>query len=207
MGTSKERQLAASPLLNKRDVSADLSLLLDQARDGNSDAFEAIYDVYAGRIYSYVFRMVSMKEDAEDITQEVFFLAYANLKHLRENANFEPWLYKIARNQVFKVKRKNKAKPESLDDEGRSIRETLKSSDSGGNPEGKLLSGELGGTIQTVLQSLPINYRETLMLATIHGLSYKDISVIMGRSLSSVKTDVYRARLIIADKMKKYLLS
>jgi RNA polymerase sigma-70 factor (ECF subfamily) len=184
--------------------SGALDVQLGKAKEGDSEAFAEIYDRYAVRIYSFATRMVRSREDAEDITQETFFLAYRNLKYLRQDINFEPWLYRIARNEIYKKRRKAKFKNSSLDDSDKGVFQLLRSTDPAADPENKLLSAELAKRVKAVFDTLPMKYKETLVLATLQGLSYQDISQIMGRSLSAVKTDVYRARLLISEKMRKY---
>jgi RNA polymerase sigma-70 factor (ECF subfamily) len=148
--------------------------------------------------------MIGSREDAEDITQDTFLLAFRNLKDLREQDRFEQWLFRIARNEVYKRQRKARFKPDSLDDSDRGILRVLKSEDSAGNPENRMLSAELGKKVRAVFDSLPMKYKETLVLATLQGMDYQEISRILGRGLSSVKTDVYRARLILSEKLRKY---
>jgi RNA polymerase sigma-70 factor, ECF subfamily len=181
-----------------------LDIRLSKAKLGDSEAFSEIYDEYAVRIYSFASRMIGSREDAEDIAQNTFFLAFQNLKELREHAHFEQWLYRIARNEVYKRQRKIKFKTDSLDDLEKGISRGLKKIDSADNPENRMLSAELGKKVKSIIDGLPIRYKETLVLATLQGLNYQDISRIQERSLSSVKTDIYRARLIISEKMRKY---
>ena len=203
MGMTEKSVNSVSPAQTGAEP-LDLDLQLRKAKSGDSQAFGAIYDRYAARIFNFVSHLAGSRQDAEDITQEAFFLAYRSLKNLRDHAHFEQWLYKIARNEIYKNQRKTKSRPDSLDDADKGILQILKSADPAGNPENRLLSGELGKKIRAIFKSLPMQYKETLVLATLQGLSYQEISGILGRSLSSVKTDVYRARLIISEKMRKY---
>jgi len=203
MGTT-EKISTALPTPTGMDLSAALDTQLNKAKLGDPESFSEIYDRYVARIFNFALHLVGSREDAEDITQEAFLQAYRNLKDLRDHAHFEQWLYKIARNEIYKSQRKTRLRPDSLDDAEKGIIHILKSPDPAGNPENKLLSGELGEKIKAIFRSLPMQYKETLVLATLQGLSYQEISGIMGRSLSSVKTDVYRARLMISEKMRKY---
>ncbi len=192
-----------SPENAKGEQPIDESLIT-RAQKGDLEAFSEIYDRYAGRIYGFVYRMVGSREDAEDITQDTFFLAYSNLKHLRDQSHFDPWMYRIARNEVYKKKRKVKIKPDSLDDAEKGIHQVLKSNSFESNPEDKLLSTELGTRFKEIFNSLPINYREALILATFQEMNYREISEIVGRSMSSVKMDIYRARMLLSEKMQKH---
>jgi RNA polymerase sigma-70 factor, ECF subfamily len=201
MGTTEK---APNPI-STNDAAAEpsIALQLQKAASGDSQAFSGIYDRYAARIFNFASHMAGSREDAEDITQNTFFLAFRNLKSLREHDHFEQWLYKIARNEVYKKQRKWKFRQDSLDDEENGTIHILKSNDPAGNPEQRLISAELGKKIRTVFRKLPIQYKETLVLATLQEMSYQEISEIQGRSISSIKMDVHRARLIIAEKMRK----
>jgi RNA polymerase sigma-70 factor (ECF subfamily) len=201
MGTTEKWTNSISPGEEQPDV---LEARLGRAKLGDAEAFSEIYDRYAARIYSFAFRMVGSREDAEDITQDTFFLAFRNLKDLREQAHFEPWLYKIARNEIYKKRRKAKIKSDSLDEWDKGALYVLRSTDPAGDPEGKLLAAELGTRVKAIFDALPMRYKETLVLAVLQGLNYQKVSRILGRSLSAVKTDVYRARLLISEKIGKY---
>ena len=193
-----------SPQKIGTDPPNSLDSQLGKAKLGDSAAFAEIYDQYVARIYGFASHMIGSREDAEDITQDTFFQAFRNLKDLREHGHFEQWLYRIARNEIYKRQRKAKHKPDSLDDSHKGILHILRSVDPASNPESRLLSAELGKKVKAVFHTLPVRYKEALVLATLQGLSYQAICRIQGRSLSSVKTDVYRARLLISEKMQKY---
>jgi len=199
-----ENPNSISPQKIGTDPPNSLDSQLGKAKLGDSAAFAEIYDQYVARIYGFASHMVGSREDAEDITQDTFFQAFRNLRSLRNHGHFEQWLYRIARNEIFKKQRKAKHKPSSLDDSHKGILHILRSADPAGNPEKRLLSAELGKTVKAVFNTLPMRYRETLVLATLQELSYEAICRIQGRSLSSVKTDVYRARLLMSEKMQKY---
>jgi RNA polymerase sigma-70 factor (ECF subfamily) len=195
-------------LISPRKIGTDPPNTLDnrlgKAKLGDSEAFAEIYDQYVARIFGFASHMIGSREEAEDVTQDTFFLAFQNLRNLRNHGHFEQWLYRIARNEIYKRQRKAKHKPDSLDDTHKGILHILKSADPASNPESSLLSAELGEKVKAAFHTLPMRYKETLVLATLQELSYQAICRIQGRSLSSVKTDVYRARLLMSEKMRKY---
>ena len=203
MGTTEKLPGSMPPNKTKPELSKILDLQLQKAKLGDSQAFSEIYDRYAGKIFNFASHMVGLREDAEDITQETFFRAFRNLKGLRDHANFEQWLYQIARNEIYRRGRKSRIRHDSLDDPDKGIFHILKSANPAADPENRLLSVEQGEKIRRVFKTLPVHYKETLVLATLLGLNYQEISGILGRSISSVKTDIYRARLIISEKMRK----
>jgi len=73
------------------------------------------------------------------------------------------------------------------------------------NPDEEYQTQELEGVITNVIAELPEKYREVFVLSALQHLSYEQIANIVGRSISSVKTDIHRARLEVRDSVKKYL--
>lgn len=76
-----------------QDLSKDVLL---QAAQGDIQAFEEIYKVTSGFVYNVAFRVVGNKEDAQEITQDVFLKIYKNLKNFEFRASFKTWVYRIA---------------------------------------------------------------------------------------------------------------
>ena len=179
--------------------------LVEEAQNGDGAAFQAIYEYFAPRIYNFLFRLLGSRDEAEDVAQQTFLNALRQLRTLRDAGQVESWIYRIARNEVYLRYRRKKAV--SLDDEEVEIDTgKLEESRLHANPEKLLLNVELGSVIQSVLNSLPAKLREVFVLAVIQGFSYQDIAGIVGRSLLSVKTDIYRARLLVKEELRKYLV-
>lgn len=179
--------------------------LVEEAQNGDGAAFQAIYEYFAPRIYNFLFRLLGSRDEAEDVAQQTFLNALRQLRTLRDAGQVESWIYRIARNEVYLRYRRKKAV--SLDDEEVELDTgKLEESRLHANPEKLLLNVELGSVIQSVLNSLPAKLREVFVLAVIQGFSYQDIAGIVGRSLLSVKTDIYRARLLVKEELRKYLV-
>lgn len=186
-------------------MGQELETLIRRAKSGDGAAFQTIYEFFAKKIYNFVYRMLSSREEAEDIVQDTFLIAYRELKTLRKDGQFEAWIYRIARNQVYQKLRHGKFLRYTLDDEqGPDVKE-LKGKNPDRNPEEHLLNDELSRAIQSALGHLPEKLREVFVLAVIQRIAYKDICEIVGKSLSAVKTDIYRARLMMRDELKDYL--
>ena len=182
--------------------------LVLEARNGNRDAFKAIYECYGARIHNFLYRLLGSKSEAEDATQQTFLIALSRLETLRDPDLLESWIYRIARNEVYqKYRRKRLDSLEELDDEDRSQAFAERTPDLRlhGQPEKALLNEELAEALQSALNSLPLKLREVFVLAVVEEMSYQEISAIVGRSLLSVKTDIYHARLIAKQKLSHYL--
>jgi RNA polymerase sigma-70 factor (ECF subfamily) len=195
-------------LYNCRSMNGDrtASLLVEQAQGGDRGALQAIYDLYAPRIHNFLLGMLGSREEAEDVTQQTFLIVLRQLGTLRDANQLESWIYRIARNEVYQKFRRQKVLREETDplgaDEGSgsAVEERLHA-----DPERILLSRELRGALRSALRGLPVRLREAFVLGVIQGMSYKDVGLISGRSVLSVKTDVYRARLALKEDLKKYL--
>jgi RNA polymerase sigma-70 factor, ECF subfamily len=171
--------------------------IIERARSGDLDAFRSIHTAYARRILNFIYRMVDNREDAEDITQNVFLSAFHELKKLQDADKFESWLYRIARNEVYQAFRRKRTEPQPFEpakseQDGEQL--PVEVTDSRPSPQDRILQEELGTVIRRVLSSLPPKLREVFVLAVIDEKSYAEISEIVGRSLLSVKTDIFRAR-------------
>jgi RNA polymerase sigma-70 factor (ECF subfamily) len=188
------------------DQDRKISVLVGQAQGGDRGAIQAIYESYAPRIYNFILGMLGSREEAEDVTQQTFLIVIRRLGTLRDANLLESWIYRIARNEAYqkfrrqKVVREEGDPPAGDDAPGPAVEQRLHA-----NPEKLLLSQELRGALRSALRGLPVRLREVFVLGVIQGMSYKDVSGISGRSILSVKTDVYRARLTLKKELQKYL--
>lgn len=168
--------------------------------------FYRLYNLYSKPIFNFVRRLIGGSADAEDLTQETFLKVHTEIGRLREPSQFKFWLYRIARNEVYQRLRRSQRTPEvSIDDDDLSYYNFLPQEEGSFDPESRVLSSEMQEVVQAALQKLSPKYRDVFVLAVFHKMSYDDITKIVGRSLLSVKTDIYRARLALKDALSSYL--
>ena len=184
----------------------ELEEIVREAQQGSLESFHRLYRSYSRAIYNFIWRLVGESADAEDLTQETFLKAHSELKKLRDPAQFKYWLYRIARNEVYqKLRKSQRVTVVSIDDEEVSYYDFLEGGSSGFDPESQVLALELNQVIHQALEAMSPKYRDVFVLALFQKESYEDISKVVGRSLLSVKTDIYRARLAVKEKLSKYL--
>jgi RNA polymerase sigma-70 factor (ECF subfamily) len=182
--------------------------IVDRARQGSLDDFHRIYSLYSKPIFNFICRLIGSAAEAEDLTQDTFLKAYSELSSLRDPRQFRFWLYRIARNEVYQRLRRSKRKSEvSIDNEEISYYDFLPDESHDLDPEKRVLARELRSVIRSSLLELKPKYRDVFVLAVFEKVSYDDITKIVGRSLLSVKTDIYRARLAVKDAIRTYLES
>ncbi|SNX55123.1 sigma-70 family RNA polymerase sigma factor [Thermoanaerobacterium sp. RBIITD] len=165
--------------------------LLNLAKNGDINAFETVISNYQNYIYNIIFRIVGLKEDALDLTQETLIKAYINLNKFKGNSEFKTWLYKIAVNVSLDFIRKKKGVEEQLN-EISDLR----------TPEDIVDERITREIILDELNKLQNDYKIALILRDIEGLSYSEISKITKASLGTVKSRISRARNILKENLK-----
>jgi RNA polymerase sigma-70 factor (ECF subfamily) len=184
------------------------SILVREARQGCHTAFGELVARYQDRIYTLVYGHLQNREDALDLTQEVFIRAHGSLGAFREQAVFSTWLYRIALNGCIDLGRRRKrfASPVSLEGDllaGLGYEPVDHAPH--GNPERALLNQELGGLLRQMIQRLPEPLRTALILSDIEGLSQKESAAAMRCPLGTVKSRVQRAREELRAQLHPYL--
>ncbi len=181
------------------------SQLLDMAKTGSLPAFEELISLYEKKVFNYCYRMTNCREDAEDLTQEVFLKVYRSLPSFKGNSQFSTWLYRIAHNICIDKFRKQKAVVVPLvkgeEDEEREIQ--LKAE--GPSPEDILLSKEQQSVIQKGIESLKPDYRSVIVLRDIQHYSYEEIADILKLPLGTVKSHISRARAALRQALESVL--
>jgi RNA polymerase sigma-70 factor (ECF subfamily) len=172
----------------------DLELVEATGR-GNHEAFESLVKRYQKPLLNFVTRFAD-RTIAEDITQEVFLRIYRAAPRFQAKAKVSTWIFQIAYNQALteigRRKRQRNLNETLPENKGENVRGTLS-----GNTE----RYEIEEEIMSVLGRLPDNQRAALLLRTNEGLSYREIGEILGISIQSVESLIFRAR----TSLKRYL--
>jgi RNA polymerase sigma-70 factor (ECF subfamily) len=171
-----------------------VTTLVDQAKSGSRTAFGQLVELFHEDIFRLVFYRVRTHMDAEDITQETFMKAYKNLSKLKKAERFRPWLYKIGLNQVNDFYREKRILAifkdySDIDD----IDQSDIKRDDLPDALNTLLKQEFWKHIGLFLDRLSRMEREVFLLRFLDNLHIKEVSQILKRSESSVKTHLYRA--------------
>ena len=166
------------------------------AGKGDNDAFSVLYQRYVRRIYNYIYYRTSSPHDAEDLTERVFFRALNHIHNYRNRGvPFSAWLYRIAHNLVANWHRDNKRRREvPLDDFVYSIR-------LGDHPESSIVKRQEIEGLLHVIQKLPVERQNLLILKFVERMSNEEIAKIMGRSEGAIKSLYHRTLLSLRDDL------
>jgi len=177
-------------------------------RETNANAdFSAVIEQNYARVYNLVLRLVSDRDAAADLTQDVFVRAYQAWEHFRGDSQVYTWLYRIAvnlaRNFLERRSRERRLQlPDADEDEPISSREPI---DEGLAPDELLENEELGHLMLRELKRMRPEHREIVVLRDIEGLPYNEIAQILGCSVQAVKSKLFRARSVLRKRLGPYL--
>jgi RNA polymerase sigma-70 factor (ECF subfamily) len=175
--------------------------LVARAQRGESEAFRALFERHVLAVRRFLRDLVRDGDLADDATQETFTRAHVQLPRLGERDRFKPWVFGIARNVAFEVKRVRQHQPLESDEDELLPAAVLPAPD----PERTLLDRELEGQLTSALSGLSEPRRAALLLRLDHGLSYDEIAAAMGWTLPMVKNEIHRARLSLRAALLPHL--
>lgn len=180
--------------------------LMRLAGEGDQRAFGVLVERHQMLVIGMVGRMLGAGEGAEDIAQQVFVRAWRSAPRYRPEAKFTTWLLTIARNLVFnEIKRRGRVKWASMEYADGTPREIVDSSTQDGL--GALAEREVQEAIARAIEALPEMQRLALILRRYEDLSYEEIAAVLGTTLPSVKSLIFRAREELKTVLKPFLPS
>lgn len=174
---------------------------IQQAKQGNQDAFAELVYNYQDAVYNLTYRMLGERAEAEDAAQETFLRAYLHLYRYDAERSFKTWLLSIASNHCIDRLRKRRIRWLSLDDPLPS-ESALALSSPEPTPEEWSLSKERGQNIQRLLDELAPEYRAAVVLRYWYDYSYIEIAQTLETTESAIKSRLFRARQMLAEKMR-----
>ncbi len=175
-------------------------------------SYEMLVQRHMNRVYSQVYQVVSNKEEAEDIAQEVFVKVYNGLHKFDQRASFSSWLYRIAANSTLDALDKIQRRPKAAH-AGNSRKATEHEEDtdplrsqatSEAGPEESVIQAELRECIRGVLRKLDYEQARLLVMRDFNDVSYDEIAKALSASLSTVKMRIHRARLAFQEVFNQF---
>jgi RNA polymerase sigma-70 factor (ECF subfamily) len=173
-------------------VLAEDAILVRRCLKGDESAIQALVDRYHSDVFGLCVRLLQHRQDAEDVTQEVFLRIFRSLKRWDSSRPFKPWVMGIAVNRCRTWMVARTKRPDLVD----YLNETAAS-----RPADD--SSELVREIQDAIAELRIEYRSVFVMYHERGLPYEDIALAMEKPVGTVKTWLHRARLEVLDRLKR----
>lgn len=176
------------------------------------DNFHLLFDRHHARILRFFRRKGFDPEDCRDLTQETFVSVYKGLKALRQEEQFESWLFAIAHNvwcSLIESRTAQKRSVKLLSLEGESESDDRPSiaarlADGSADPLTIALDKEKLEKLREALQHLPQQMRRCAQLSVVHELTYVEVAALMGISVNTVKAHLHQARKALREKLSSY---
>ncbi len=175
--------------------------VIENCKAGDESAFAEIVLTYQKKVFNIAYRMLGNREEAKELSQEVFLSVLESIKDLREEIKFEPWLTQITlnhcRNRWKYLKRRHYFKTDSLNDpieteDGEMERPVC---DPSGNPETLFEKKMVQQFVQRGLLKLKEDQREMIVLRDLRGFSYEEIGRLLSLPEGTIKSRLHRARM------------
>ena len=184
----------------------DEHLLVEQARNGERDAFRQLVELYQVKIYRLAYDLTGNGMDAEDLSQDVFVKAFRSLQNFRGDAKFGTWLYRITVNTCFDHRSKKSlsmstplSHTEQEDDAA-----PREPAGTGILPDQAAEASLIQKNIELALEQLTPREKTVFMLRHYHDLPLKEIAETLEISLGSVKTLLFRAVRRLQEELSIY---
>lgn len=178
-----------------------MDLRLEAFRRGEPDAFDGIVRAHQDRVYGFCARMLSDREEARDIAQEVFLSAYRNLAGFRGEASLSTWLMKIAANRCLNRIRQRSSRaaregpypePALADDPP-----YQPPAPEEGRPDRVAETREMGKILEQALDRIDADSRWLMLLSDVEGFTYEEVAAMAGIPVGTVKSRLHRARMAL----------
>ena len=194
---SKESRAEGKPR-RERSGESDYNdqLIVSQVVSGQKDLFRLLVRQHEKAVYGMGLSFFRNPEDASDFTQDVFLKAYRSLSNFEGRSRFSTWLYKIAYNTALNEMNRRKEYHSLAEEDANK----LLSSDE--TPERLALRSAAKEAVKEAINELPERFRICIDLFFFYDRSYQEIEAITGIPVNTVKSHVFRAKIILKEKLE-----
>ena len=182
--------------------------LVFKAQQGDLQAFDELVERYHGKIYGLTYNMTSNREDAEDLTQEVFVKAFNALPRFKGKSSFYTWVYRIAVNKTINYRKKrNRKRALSLDQFDQEIKtdDIYHDLTAKGSPLRNLSLTELQKKLNEALQTLSEKHRTVVIMHDMQGIPHEEIAKVVGASVGTIRSRLFYARRQMQTELTEFM--
>jgi RNA polymerase sigma-70 factor (ECF subfamily) len=175
--------------------------IIQQVLQGQQSSFAVLVERYQNFVFTIVLRYVKSREDAEEVSQDVFVKAYRSLADFKGASKFSTWLYTVATTTCLTYLRKNRLEVQSLDNEKVfAVADNIDSGASANQIEGK----NRAVMVNEAIKLLSPDDAQVITLFYKGEQTLDELAQIMGKEVNAVKVQLHRARARLKEKMNTY---
>lgn len=180
--------------------AADEKALVEQCRSGNDDAWREMVERFGPRLYSVAYHFTLKREDAEELTQEIFLKVFENLHRYDGSFPLVAWIVSVARNLCIDRYRRRKRERSFRFVHDEAVAPLLRSED---DPSADALRKERTKLLFWAISEIPEDLAEILVLRDLDGMAYDEIGRALRLPDGTVKSRLFRARAEVAKKIRE----
>lgn len=173
--------------------------LIERVKSGESQCFSELVLRYERPVFQSVFAFLGNRQEAEDITQDVFVSAFRKISSFEYRASFLTWLRRIAYNQCVDARRKTKSRRTTSVDFELEPQQVSESQ----SPESVAQGNELLRHVRGAIDALAEEQRSIIILRDLDGLDYAEIAGLLDIPIGTVRSRLHRARCELREIMEK----
>jgi RNA polymerase sigma-70 factor (ECF subfamily) len=177
------------------DDREDLSHLIRRSQEGDERAMEEIYECYKGRLFSLAYRYTYNRQEAEDLLQDIFIKIFTHIRDVQKEQTFVAWVYRIALNSCYSYLRTKRSRD----------RHTLALSEIEGRKEEAVYDSHeesFEKPLNEAISELPEKLKAVFLLHDVEGFKHEEIAQMLGFTVGTSKSQLFKARMKIREFLK-----
>lgn len=204
MNQQSQNLFSQQPQMDSKFQYTDEELIL-RFQEGDEQAYIELVKRYKDKLINFVYRLVSDRDQAEDIIQDTMLKLYTHKHYYKNIAKFSTWIYTIAGNFAKTELRKKKTRKVTNNSQLGPEDQDYDPPSSDASPQKLVERDFINGKIHEAIDNLPEHFRVVTVLRDIEKLPYEEISSIVDVPLGTVKSRINRARLQLQKDLKNYV--
>jgi len=192
-------------MITMHEVAREDAQLIEETLGGNQLSFQLLVERYQERIFALARHYTRNAVEIEDIVQDTFLKVYRRLETFQRQSSFSTWLYRIAVNTALDfLKRMGRSPVQAVEDPELSASPVRAQAGSGiaiAGPDARMRREEVARITAEVLEELPEIFRTVLVLREFEDLSYQEMAEVLGVSIGTVESRLFRARARFKEAM------
>lgn len=182
------------------ELNSNDNILIIRIRDGNKDAFKSLYERYSKQLYYFSSRYLGNKDEAEELVQSIFINIWEHRESLDANRSVKNYIFRSAVNYIYNYLKKKAISARFV------MKEMNKGEILSNQTYDQIFFHDLERSINSIIETLPLQQKQVFQLSRFEGLSHKEISKKLDLSVRTVENHIYRALKIIKDNLKGEML-
>lgn len=175
--------------------------LVQETLAGNQASFQLLVERYQSRLFALVRHYTRNPVEIEDVVQETFLKAFSRLDTFQHQSSFYTWIYRIATNTILDFMKRRGRSPVQVVEDPELVASTSAPSPRVSSPDAQLQREEIARITHTILEGMPEIFRAVLVMREFEDMAYQDIADVLGISIGTVESRLFRARARFKDKL------